>query len=226
MEIKSIAESIMKSLPELTECESYLIGNIKILGNNGDAVLKGGSTIIVRLPDIFGTTRFKSEENKIILKMRNEKSPEVIAKEFDSLKSLADKDDPNAMYMLGLMYYRGDVLPVDRIAALNLFEKSAVLGFKPALEQIEILSANDVPYALTTKGNIYRALKQLKYAADFYERAAKLGDAQGQFRFGEALEVGAGVDTNRERAKEYYQKSAAQNYDLARKALVRMEEKQ
>ncbi|QLB13377.1 hypothetical protein EV697_10384 [Bisgaardia hudsonensis] len=113
--------------------------------------------------------------------------------EFNTLKSLAEKGDPEAQYNLGNLYVSGRGVEQDDKQAVAWYRKSVTKGFTKA--QLNL-------------GNMYalgRGVKQnYSLAVEWYEKAAKQGDSQAQHNLGIMYEKGQGVTQDLDMAKEYF----------------------
>jgi TPR repeat protein len=114
---------------------------------------------------------------------------------FVELKKL--DNNPQALYLLGNMYYSGTSTSKDSSKAISLWEKSAKMGFIRAQYKL---------------GNVYYqgkgTLKDATKAFYWYEKAAKQGVVKAQFLVGGMCETGEGVQKNSEKALSWYQKAA------------------
>jgi TPR repeat protein len=79
---------------------------------------------------------------------------------------------------------------------------------------------------MTALGHYYRADPDQpdngRQAAEWYRRAAQLGDAEGQYSLALMLDTGQGVSSNPARARQWYRRAAAQGYVHAQHHLAEM----
>ncbi len=142
--------------------------------------------------------------------------------------------EPEAQYQLGSIYLVGGGLdrPQDYNKAAALFEKSALQGYAPAQFNLALIhdggmlgkrddeltvrwmrAAADagMPNAMVAMGLLtHDARASGDSAADWFERAAKAGDAQGQFLYAVALKEGDGRKKNVKDAKQWVERALAQ----------------
>ncbi len=72
------------------------------------------------------------------------------------------------------------------------------------------------------KGNTTFEAQKFESAVQYYTRAAKLGNAEAQFRLGCCYETGTGVEQNLKEAEFWFRKSAEQGEEQAKAALNRI----
>ncbi len=89
-----------------------------------------------------------------------------------ALKAFQDEGSADSLYMVGLMYDRGEGVQEDK-----------------------------------------------KEAAQWFRKAAELGDVRAQYRIGQMYQYGLGVEQNNEEAAKWYRKAAGQGFESARNAL-------
>ena len=85
---------------------------------------------------------------------------------------MAQDGDVQAQYELGMIYYEGKILPMNRSIAYEWFDRAAASENADALLKLsEIYNGGD--------GNETRQ-KNVKYAIEYAERAANSGHAKSQ----------------------------------------------
>ncbi len=89
-----------------------------------------------------------------------------------AMKAFQDEGSADSLYMVGLMYDRGEGVNEDK-----------------------------------------------KEAAQWFRKAAELGDIRAQYRLGQMYQFGYGVEQNNEEAAKWYRKAAGQGFESARNAL-------
>ncbi len=123
----------------------------------------------------------------------------------------AEKDDPEAQYTLGRMYFDGDGVAKDVDKARDLFEASAEQGH---------------PGGQTGIGYLYSAGEGVELddeeAIRWYRLAADQGFPAAQSNLGYMHQIGRGVDASDEEAVSWYRTAADQGYARAQAALAWM----
>ncbi len=163
--------------------------------------------------------------------------PKDINKAIEYFEQAASAGDGDAQYNLGAIYLTGEGKPQDYAMAARLFEEAAEQGH--ALSQFNLALLYDsellgspvpektarwmraaagqgMPDAMVAMGLLThegRAGAGAEVAADWFERAAKAGNAQGQFLYAVALSEGDG------RAKDVHQALVWVGRALANEAL-------
>lgn len=144
----------------------------------------------------------------------------------------------NALYMLGMMYFKGDGADQDRNKALELWRKAAdeehpaamgllgracmegKLGFDkdPASGRVLLEKAangGNTPSSVYL-GNIYAkgegVAQDMKRAMKWYEQAASAGDARAQYIVGLAYLEGSGVPVDEGKAFNWLRLAAGQDH--------------
>lgn len=102
--------------------------------------------------------------------------PLDLQKSFDLMKSLADRDYPNALYEIGLKYYRGEGVEKNDVFAFKVIEKAANMSHQKAIYQL----AYFYKYGIGTEKNIDAALSELK-------KITESGNIQGKNLYNEIL---------------------------------------
>jgi TPR repeat protein len=120
-------------------------------------------------------------------------------------KSLAmSPDNPEFQVNLARMYRRGEHLPKDHSAAMDLLRKAAALGNSDAIYYMGQLYdlGNGVP-------------KNAEEAIKLFRQAAEGGNAKAQFEIGVRLAQGRDVKENHEEALRWLRKAAEQSHPEA-----------
>lgn len=148
-----------------------------------------------------------------------------------------EKKGATGSYALGIMYERGINFAVDRVKSATYFKAAADLAMPRALGRLCLMAidgrmslaipstreeigdycskgvaAND-PFALLATGYAFESgidgrIVNPASAAEYYDRAAKLGDNQAKVRLGILYHRGYGVDFDANRAVALYQEAA------------------
>jgi len=125
-------------------------------------------------------------------------------KQVKDLSAKANAGDPEAMFILGLMYYEGDGVEEDKERARQLWEKAAEKG---------------VPEAMFNLGSIYDkgdgVEEDKERARRWWEKAAEKGVPEAMFNLGVMYLEGDGVEEDKERARRWWEKAAEKGYPEA-----------
>jgi TPR repeat protein len=109
------------------------------------------------------------------------------------LRPIADRGDPRAQYILGVMYHNGLAVPLDAGKAAELFRRAALQGYVDA--QVEL-------------ARIYRdgdgVEQDFAEMAKWYALAAKQGNVGAQLYIADAYAYGHGVPRDLVRAYAWY----------------------
>jgi uncharacterized protein len=99
------------------------------------------------------------------------------------LKSAADGGDAEAAYMLALLKIEGDGVPQDRASGLEFLKQAANKNHPAAMADYGLMLYQGKTGEAPSKGG----------AANWFAKAAKAGDSEGQFLYAYALATGEGV---------------------------------
>lgn len=113
--------------------------------------------------------------------------------------------DATSAYYLARMLELGLGVPADPVAAMGLYRKAAEAGDVAALNRVALMSY---------RGEVGVAQDYQK-AAQFFERAAALGDANAAFNLGKMYFEGKGVAKDIGKTLEYYRQAAGKEHVLA-----------
>lgn len=119
---------------------------------------------------------------------------------FSNYSMLAEEDDAEAKYYLGLCYIYGVGTAVDRTQAINMIRKSAEQGFVPAQS---LWGDWNLTGYMVGNENTAEAVKYLY-------KAASQGDPWAQLRLGQCFLCGWGVAVDEEEAVRLFRLSAKQ----------------
>jgi TPR repeat protein len=115
------------------------------------------------------------------------------------LRPLAAKGDPNAQFLLGMLYDSGKGVPQDQAAAASWYRKAAEQKHLVAQLYLGVLCYSG------------EGVKQdYAEAARWFRAPAESGNNQAQFYLGSMYERGTGVKQNASEAIRWLTKSAAQ----------------
>ena len=113
----------------------------------------------------------------------------------------AEKDDPEAQYVVGMMYYRGQQIPQDKTLASQWFTKAADQGHSGA------------QYFLSLMVGLGDGISQNdKKAADWCRKAALQSHADAQYSLGRMYSTGQGVLRDDIQAVAWLTKAALQSH--------------
>lgn len=128
------------------------------------------------------------------------KSDKYYQKAFKVYKHLADNNDGDACNELGCMYQKGKGVKVDKDQAKYYFKKGAVNGDKNAAWRYGLVCKDEVDYAEAFK---------------YFYKAAEDGQGMAMYELAKLYEDGMGVNTDKEKAIEWYKKCAKSSYAAA-----------
>lgn len=115
-----------------------------------------------------------------------------------------DKDDPEAMRLLGQFYWAYQEDPAALKKAVFWLERAATVDDHPA----QIMASEFYEKGIGVTANAQRS-------AWFAMFAARSGDANSQYRYAHFLETGYGVPADPQEARAWYRKAADQGQPLA-----------
>ncbi len=115
------------------------------------------------------------------------------------LRPLIEKNDPNAQFLMGMLYDAGNGVPQDQAIAASWYRKAAEQNHPIAQLFLGILydSGNGVE-------------KDHKKAAHWLQASANNGNDQAQFYLGSMYAEGKGVNKEDSKAIEWFTKASAQ----------------
>ena len=125
-------------------------------------------------------------------------------KALNELRPLVQKNDPNAQFLMGMLYDAGHGVPQDHAIAASWYRKAAEQTHPTAQLFLGILyySGNGVD-------------QDYKQAAHWFQAPAHNGNDQAQFYLGSMYARGAGVSKDDSQAIEWLRKAAAQKHTRA-----------
>ncbi|MDR1487350.1 MAG: sel1 repeat family protein [Deltaproteobacteria bacterium] len=130
---------------------------------------------------------------------------------FEWYAKAARQDHPEAIFRLALCYDEGfGVDDFDPAKAKQLLRKASSLGLREAAEHLAFLEEHEASLAEFVKDDIKKANE---------------GDPVAQVNLAIAYENGEGVEMDKLKAKEWYEKAAAQGNKLAKHLLARKNDK-
>lgn len=119
-------------------------------------------------------------------------------KSIGELEKAAKASNPEALFVLGSMYARGEGVEFSQKKAFELFEKSAKLGSSNAMLQLGLIYRN---------GNDFIKKDDLK-ALKWFEEGAKKGNPSAIHNVGLAYYKGLAVTEDKTKAFTYFIQSA------------------
>lgn len=120
------------------------------------------------------------------------------------LTQAAKLGDEIAAFDLALIYDEGKVNEENDFLALKWYQKSAEMGYVPAM---------------TNLGFLYYDQEKWLEAKKWLHKASELGDHSAQYKLGYMYYYGQGIEENKEIAKELFTKAAQKGNEQAIKAL-------
>jgi TPR repeat protein len=127
------------------------------------------------------------------------------------LRSAADNGHEEAMYLLGLLYWKGFGVPQDVDESMKWLKRASNNGSYYAQEELKKIEKTGLPQVDEYK-NGYDAfqLKKYKEAVSWFNKAAAKGNMEAMFNLGMIYQLGAGTEipANEKEAVGWYQKAA------------------
>jgi hypothetical protein len=138
---------------------------------------------------------------------------EAFEKALDAYTPAAKLGASSAQFSLGWFYSNGKGIKQDYKEAFKWYSKAADQGNTAAQNNLGVLweNGNGTPY------------KSLEKAVAYYRLSAEKGNHIAQCNLANMLENGRGVDKDLREARAWYEKSAAQGYERAKRALERLD---
>lgn len=130
---------------------------------------------------------------------REFKPQDVYARSFRAAQSGADRGEVDAQFNLGIMFYMGQGVPVDYLAALHWFKQAAKQG--------HALAQYNAGY-MYEKGE--GTPQDYEEAVKYYRQAAEGGNRLAQYTLGSMYEKGQGVQQDEVLALKWYNLAAVQ----------------
>lgn len=131
-----------------------------------------------------------------------------------ALRELKADGSPASNYILGVMYFKGEGVAVDKGGAVKFLRASAEHGYVKAEYSLAVIY---------DKGD--GVAQNQQEAVQWYHKAAGQGHAESQFDLGVIYTNGEGVAKDRQEAVKWLRKAAVQGHARARKLLRVMGEK-
>lgn len=131
----------------------------------------------------------------------------IIRREPEALEILQEKalqEHPQALYMMGILFFYGDCIDEDKVEALRLWKRSASESFGPALYAVA---------CCYDQGD--GCSKDKKEALSWYRKAAEQNIVEAQKDMGDCYYYGEGVPEDRFEAIEWYHRAAKNGNDIA-----------
>lgn len=126
--------------------------------------------------------------------------------------------NPQAEYLLGLMYEEGIGIEADQATAASLYLHAAKAGDAKAQFRLAYLLWEGIGRS-STNFERYRARDVFSYASEELTRQAQAGDAEAQYMLGYLYGTGKAFPINREEATRWYLNAAEQEHAGAQHAL-------
>lgn len=133
---------------------------------------------------------------QLALKYQNNgRTPQDRKKAFELYKKAADQGHVKAQNNLGVCYESGDGVEANVEKAIFWYQKASENGFEPSYKNL---------------GNLYYNKKDYPNALLWLTKAADSGDVNAQTILGNMYKLGQGVQIDKDKAAEYYQRAAEQ----------------
>ncbi len=127
------------------------------------------------------------------------------------LRSAADNGHEEAMYLLGLLYWKGFGVPQDIDESMKWLKRASGNGSYYAREELKKIEKAGLPQVDEYKmGYDAFQLKKYKEAVSWFNKAAAKGNMEAMFNLGMIYQLGAGTEipVNEKEAVGWYQKAA------------------
>jgi len=113
----------------------------------------------------------------------------------NALVKLARDDNPQAFFLLGKMYERGDGVERSEVTAIDFYQRASLLGSEAAEQRLTQLQNGENSVVL-----------------DWYLESAWDGDVESEFNLGYLYETGMGVKIDETLALQWYEEAANQQH--------------
>ena len=146
------------------------------------------------------------EPEKEVVKEKSSESKQTVTpietseNELDKLTKLAENSDAEALFKLGQLYQRGDVVEQNYAKAIEFYQKAAELKYDEALFAL----GRCYYFGIGVKQNYNEAM-------NYFLKSAKNGNSKSQEFVAQMYYDGSGVEQNYYKAFDYYFKAAAGN---------------
>jgi TPR repeat protein len=127
------------------------------------------------------------------------------------LLAIAERGDAKAQNLLGVMYEKGEGVPVNLAQAAQWYRRAA--------DQQYATAQNNLGWMYATGRGVTRSDVE---AVQWYQRAAQQGESAGQANLGVMYEGGRGVSRSYAQARYWYQRAAEQGEAAGQTNLGRM----
>ena len=124
---------------------------------------------------------------------------------------LAEKDNANAQYNLGILYQKGLGVETNPKAAFIWYKRAAENGHTDAMYNLGIMYDHGKVVHLSTKD-----------ATKWWQKAAELGNASAQYNMAVEYAYGRNLEKDVDKAIMWWKKSAQQGHKDSRNALYRV----
>lgn len=131
------------------------------------------------------------------------------------LQSAAANGHEEAMYMLGMLYFRGFGVTQDLDESMKWFKRASFNGSNNAREELKKIEKTGLPQVDEYKmGYDAFQLKKYKEAVNWFNKAAAKGSQEAMFNLGLIYQLGAGTEipVNEKEAVSWYQKAAEKGH--------------
>ena len=128
------------------------------------------------------------------------------SKAFDLAQKAAELGNTDAMFLVGMMYLKGEGTPQVVYKGINLLEKAAELGCTVAMKELGYIYRN---------GN-FEVTADATVAFKWYMKAAEADDAEAMNYVGLMYDNGRGVTQDKLQAMKWYKKALDKGYKSAK----------
>lgn len=124
---------------------------------------------------------------------------------------LAEADNADAQYNMGLLYMKGLGVKKDHLTAIKWFKRAAHYGSQDAAYNLGVLYKAGEAFHPSNKNAVY-----------WWKQAADAGHAESQYNMGVMSAYGYGIQKNVEAAIRYWESAANQGQPESRQLLYKI----
>ena len=128
------------------------------------------------------------------------------------LREAIKQNHAGAQTTLGYCYSNGYGVPQNYMEAIKWWQKAA--------EQNSAAAISNLGWAYKNGDGVFQDYSK---ALEYYKKAADFGNANAMYNIGDCYEKGLGVEENLDEARKWYNLAAQQGFDLAQKAIERLD---
>ena len=194
---------------------SFSVNNSSLDGASGSPVVDAKKQVVGVLHSVSANLIYSVNLNDLqvfvqegLRNVLRNNLEQVVKREIENLRNLAERKNAHAQFKLGLMYYKGLGLGMTQNyeKAAELFQQAAEQGHALAQFKLGLMYYKDLGLGMT---------QNYEKAVDLFKQAAEQSHALAQSALGGMYAQGKGVIQNFEMAAHWYTKAAEQGHVLA-----------